>query len=239
MAEATADVRRDSDLLTVPVYRLENVARIYAATPPVPALRDCDLTIRPGDYVSIVGTSGSGKSTLLNLLGLIDAPTSGRLIVAGTEVSDLSDSARTELRGRLIGFIFQSFHLLPARTAMDNVCLPMIYQRVPRSSRLSRAAAALERVGLGSRKWALPSTLSGGEAQRVAIARAVVGAPRVLLCDEPTGNLDERNSEQVVALLEELNSDGLTVVVVTHDTAIAGRARRMIRVSDGIVTGGS
>lgn len=227
---------KDGQGADVPVYRLENVGRTFDSTPPVLALRDCNLTIRPGEFVSIVGTSGSGKSTLLNLLGLIDTPTSGQLVVQGTDASALSDNARTDLRSMMIGFIFQSFHLLPARTAMENVCLPMIYQRVPKADRLRRAEAALDRVGLSHRKWALPSTLSGGESQRVAIARAVAALPRVLLCDEPTGNLDHHNSDQVVELLGRLSADGLTVVLVTHDHSVAGRAHRTVKVSDGVVT---
>jgi putative ABC transport system ATP-binding protein len=218
-------------------YELSQVTRTYAGAHPVHALVGCDLAIGAGEYVSIVGTSGSGKSTLLNLLGMIDAPTSGSMLVDGIEVSGLSDSARTEMRGRLVGFVFQSFHLLRHRTALENVSLPMIYQGVSRSERLGRSAMALERVGLAGRMSALPSTLSGGEAQRVAIARAVAGNPGIVLCDEPTGNLDQGNTEQVMSLLEELNADGLTIVVVSHDETVARRARRVVSVADGVVSG--
>jgi len=218
-------------------YEFSRVCRTYAGAYPVHALVECDLAINAGEYVSVVGTSGSGKSTLLNLLGMIDAPTSGSMLVDGVDISELSDSARTEMRGRLIGFVFQSFHLLRHRTALENVSLPMIYQGVSRSERFGRSTMALERVGLGHRMSALPSTLSGGEAQRVAIARAVAGKPGILLCDEPTGNLDQGNTEQVMSLLEELNADGLTVVVVSHDESVARRAPRVVRVSDGVVSG--
>lgn len=214
-------------------YRLENVSRTYLSEPPVRALRGCNLTIVKGEFVGVVGTSGSGKSTLMNLLGLIDAPTSGRLLIDGRDVSDMPDRLRTKFRRSMIGFIFQSYHLLPNRTVVDNVCLQMIYQGIPRSERRRRAMAALSRVGLGNRSNALPSTLSGGEAQRVAIARAISGEPAVLLCDEPTGNLDEGNTEHIVELLHELNSDGLTVVLVTHDAGVAAHARHVVRVTDG------
>jgi putative ABC transport system ATP-binding protein len=219
------------------LYEFSRVCRTYAGAYPVHALVECDLAINAGEYVSVVGTSGSGKSTLLNLLGMIDAPTSGSMLVDGVDISELSDSARTEMRGRLIGFVFQSFHLLHHRTALENVSLPMMYQGVSKSERFGRSTMTLERVGLGHRMLALPSTLSGGEAQRVAIARAVAGSPGILLCDEPTGNLDQGNTEQVMSLLEELNADGLTVVVVSHDESVARRAPRVVRVSDGVVSG--
>jgi putative ABC transport system ATP-binding protein len=205
----------------------------------VHALRECDLVIARGEFTAVTGTSGSGKSTLLNLLGLIDTPTSGRMVVAGQDVARLRESERTELRSRTIGFVFQAYHLLSRRTLIDNVCLPMLYQRVPLRTARDRAAAALVRVGLGSRLDSIPSELSGGQAQRVAIARAVAAAPQVLLCDEPTGNLDEGSTGQVMTLLEDLNHSGLTVVVVTHDAAVAARARRIVKVSDGRVSGGA
>lgn len=212
------------------------MTRTYAGLHPVHALLACDLSIDPGEYVSIVGTSGSGKSTLLNLLGMIDVPTSGHVLVDGVDVSGLSNSARTKMRGQLIGFVFQSFHLLRYRTVLENVCLPMIYQGISRNERLRRATSTLERVGLSRRIHAVPSTLSGGEAQRVAIARAVAGTPSILLCDEPTGNLDRKNTEQVMFLLEELNRDGLTIIVVSHDEAVASRAPRVVPVIDGAVS---
>lgn len=221
-----------------PVYRLRGVSRIFPGSPPVAAVDNCDLVVTSGEFVSIVGTSGSGKSTLLNLLGLIDAPTSGSLVVNGIETVGLRDSQATYLRSTVIGFVFQAFHLLPMRSATDNVCLPMVYQHIPISKRRARAIQALERVGLSHRAEALPSTLSGGEAQRVAVARAVASEPKVLLCDEPTGNLDSKSSGQVIDLLEELNADGLTVILVTHDQGIAGRAARTLTVSDGQVREG-
>lgn len=212
------------------------MTRTYAGQHPVYALLPCNLSIDAGEYVSVVGTSGSGKSTLLNLLGMIDVPTSGNILVDGVDVSDLSNSARTKMRGELIGFVFQSFHLLRYRTVLENVCLPMIYQGMSRSERVRRAISTLDRVGLSQRIDALPSTLSGGEAQRVAIARAVAGKPSILLCDEPTGNLDRSNTEQMMSLLEDLNQDGLTIIVVSHDESVANRAPRVVRVADGVVS---
>jgi putative ABC transport system ATP-binding protein len=219
----------------VPVYRLDAVGRTYAGAAPVEALRRCSFVVEPGEYIAVIGPSGSGKSTLLNLLGLIDRPTSGTLAVLGQDTTTLSDRVRTTLRADVIGFVFQSFHLMRARTAMENVGLPLIYQRVPVAERAERVRSALARVGLSERRDARCSTLSGGEAQRVAIARAVAGNPRVLLCDEPTGNLDSRTSDQIIDLLEGLHHDGLTIMLVTHDERLAARAHRTIGVRDGIV----
>ena len=205
----------------------------------VNALREADLAIDRGDYLSIMGPSGSGKSTLLNITALLDRHTSGTYRFEGRDVGRLSEGERTGLRAHRIGFVFQSFHLLTHRTVMENVILSMLYGSVPRSDRKARAAAALERVGLTDRAGFLPSRLSGGERQRVAIARAIVTRPPILLCDEPTGSLDSTTSLAILELFEELRSDGLTVVVVTHDETVGGRAERTIAMHDGLVTEGS
>jgi putative ABC transport system ATP-binding protein len=207
-------------------YQLDGVS--------VDALRGVSMRIEPGDYVAVVGPSGSGKSTLMHLLGGLDRPTSGVLRVDGRDVSKLTDEALAGLRNAAIGFVFQSFQLLARTTAVDNVALPLVYRGVGRVERRRRAAAALESVGLGHRLGHRPNQLSGGEQQRVAIARALVGEPRVLLADEPTGNLDTASGIEVLAILERLNSDrGTAVVLVTHDREIAARARRRVYVRDG------
>jgi putative ABC transport system ATP-binding protein len=219
-----------------PVIELRGLARTYPGPPPVPALRPADLVIEAGDYVAITGPSGSGKSTLLHLLGLLDTPTAGSYLLDGLDTSTLSDRDRSALRGRRIGIVFQAFHLLAYRTALENVLLAELYNQAPRGTRLPAAAGALESVGLGHRLDALPTTLSGGECQRVAIARALVNRPSLLLCDEPTGNLDSRNAATLMDLLDQLNSGGLTIVIITHDAAVAARAGRRIAISDGIVS---
>jgi putative ABC transport system ATP-binding protein len=202
----------------------------------VPALRGVTLTIEPGDYVAIVGPSGSGKSTLMHLLGGLDRPTSGRLLLGGRDVASLSAGELARLRNEVIGFVFQSFHLLARTSARDNVALPLIYRGLRRAERRRRAEEMLERVGLGHRLDHRPNQLSGGEQQRVAIARALVTDPSVLLADEPTGNLDSRSGEAVLALLEELNAErGVALAVVTHDAAVAERARRRIAMRDGLI----
>ncbi|MFE6836835.1 ABC transporter ATP-binding protein [Streptomyces sp. NPDC057705] len=211
------------------------VGLTYPGPPPVPAFRPCDLTVRRGDFVTVVGPSGSGKSTFLNIAGLLDAPTHGTYLLDGIDTGALKDADRTALRGRRIGFVFQSFHLLPHRSALENVLLAMVYNGVPRHERARRARAALVRVGLGHRIDALPTRLSGGERQRVAIARALVARPSLLLCDEPTGNLDTKNAETVLALLDELHTEGMTVVVITHDPVVAARAARRVTIRDGVL----
>ena len=216
-----------------PVVELVNVTRSFPGPPEVQALRSVNLRVEEGDYLSIVGPSGSGKSTMLNLLGLLDRPSVGEYYLNGTLTSVLNEEQRAALRGGTIGFVFQSFHLLPHRPVLDNVMLATLYSGVPRAERETRARAALDRVGLSNRLEFLPSTLSGGERQRVAVARAVVSSPRMLLADEPTGNLDETTSGEVMDLFEELHSDGLTLVVITHDAAVSSRAERTIRISDG------
>ncbi|MGV9302276.1 ABC transporter ATP-binding protein [Nonomuraea sp. NPDC003727] len=209
-------------------YQLEGVS--------VDALRGVSLRIDQGEFVAIVGPSGSGKSTLMHLLGCLDRPTSGALRVNGTEMSTLSDTALAELRNSTIGFVFQSFHLLGRTSAVDNVALPLVYRGVGKAERRTRARRALEAVGLGHRLDHRPSQMSGGEQQRVAIARALVGEPSVLLADEPTGNLDTRNGDEVMAILDRLNADsGVAIVLVTHEPDIAAHARRQIHVRDGRV----
>jgi putative ABC transport system ATP-binding protein len=219
-----------------PVIELRGLARTYPGPPPVPALRPADLVIDEGDYVAVTGPSGSGKSTLLHLLGLLDAPTQGRCLLDGLDTSVLGDRDRSALRGRRIGFVFQSFHLLPYRTALENVLLAQLYNQTPRGIRVRAAAGALDAVGLGHRLNALPTTLSGGECQRVAIARALVNRPSLLLCDEPTGNLDSRNAAALMALLDQLNAAGFTIVVITHDASVAAHAGRAIAINDGVLS---
>jgi putative ABC transport system ATP-binding protein len=202
----------------------------------VDALRGVSLRIDQGEYLAIVGPSGSGKSTLMHLLGCLDRPTTGSLRIGGREVAELDDTELADLRNRTIGFVFQSFQLLPRITATANVALPLVYRGTPRGERVERARAALERVGLGHRLDHRPNQLSGGEQQRVAIARALVAEPALLLADEPTGNLDTRSGNEVMAILESLNADqGVAVALVTHDHEVADRARRHIRIRDGLI----
>jgi len=202
----------------------------------VEALRGVSLTIAQGDYVAVVGPSGSGKSTLMHLLGGLDRPTSGVLRVGGRDVSGMSGDEMAQVRNATIGFVFQAFQLLARTSAVDNVGMPLVYRGLRRAERRRRATVALERVGMGHRLGHTPNQLSGGEQQRVAIARALVGDPQVLLADEPTGNLDTRTGEEVMALLEELNNAGVAVVVVTHDREVAARARRQVHVRDGLIS---
>jgi putative ABC transport system ATP-binding protein len=198
------------------------------------------LTVEAGDHLAIVGPSGSGKSTLMHLLGGLDRPTSGRLLLGGRDVADLSASELARLRNQVIGFVFQSFHLLARTSARDNVALPLIYRGVRRAERRRRAEEILARVGLGHRLEHRPNQLSGGEQQRVAIARALVTEPSVLLADEPTGNLDSGSGEAVLALLEELNAErGVAVAVVTHNASVASRARRQVEMLDGLIVSGT
>jgi putative ABC transport system ATP-binding protein len=223
--------------MATPVIELRGLGRTYPGPPPVSALRLADLVIDGGDYVAVTGPSGSGKSTLLHLLGLLDAPTEGSYLLDGLDTSALNDRDRSALRGRRIGIVFQAFHLLPYRTALENVLLAELYNQTPRGARLRAAPDALDAVGLGHRLDALPTTLSGGECQRVAIARALVSRPSLMLCDEPTGNLDSRNAAALMELLDELSAAGYTVVVITHDAGVAAHASRTIEISDGVLSG--
>jgi putative ABC transport system ATP-binding protein len=209
----------------------------------VQALRGVSLRVEQGEYAAILGPSGSGKSTLMHLLGCLDRPTSGTVRVAGRDVTTLSDGELAALRNQTIGFVFQSFQLLPRTSALDNVALPLVYRGLPAAERRRRARAALDAVGLGHRLAHRPTQLSGGEQQRVAIARALVGEPRVVLADEPTGNLDTRSGADVMDILERLNAErGVAVVLVTHEGEVAARARRQVQVRDGLLvsdTGGA
>lgn len=222
--------------MTTPAVRLRGVSRVFQGPTPVHALRDVNLEIGRGESVAIVGPSGSGKSTLLHVLGLLDQATSGRYDLDGVDVAGMGDSQRSGLRGRSIGFVFQDFHLLRHRTVTENVMIALLYNRSPRRERRERAVAALERVGLDHRKNVTPDTLSGGERQRAAIARAVVSEPVLLLADEPTGNLDSATGESVLEAFETLRSDGITIVVATHDDAVSGVAGRRVRIVDGVLS---
>jgi putative ABC transport system ATP-binding protein len=218
-----------------PVVEMRGVRFGYPGPPPIEVLHGIDLTIGTGEYVAVTGPSGSGKSTLLNLLGLLDRPTGGRFTLDGTDVGSLRESRRTGLRAGRIGFVFQAFHLLPHRSAMENVALAMLHTATPRRERQPAAAAALDRVGLAHRRAARAVDLSGGERQRVAIARAVVTRPSLLLCDEPTGNLDSVTAASVLDLVEELHHEGMTIVMITHDHAVAARAARTVHIVDGMI----
>ena len=199
------------------------------------ALRGIDLTIRRGEYVAIMGPSGSGKSTLMNLIGCLDTPSEGKYWLAGRLVSDLDDDELAAIRNKEIGFVFQTFNLLPRATALHNVELPLIYNGTPAEERLARAKRALEAVDLGPRMLHKPKELSGGQRQRVAVARALVNSPSIVLADEPTGNLDTKTGDEIMALFARLHSDGNTIIVVTHENDIAQRANRVIHVRDGKV----
>jgi putative ABC transport system ATP-binding protein len=217
----------------IDIRGLEREFRLGAST--VRALRGVSLHVDPGEYVAITGPSGSGKTTLMNLIGCLDSPTRGTYQLDGEEVSELDDDELSEIRNRKIGFVFQTFNLLPRATALENVALPLVYAGATRRERRLAARRALERVELGSRTDHRPDQLSGGQRQRVAVARALVNTPSLLLADEPTGNLDQKTGAEIVRLFETLNQDGMTVVLVTHDPALAARANRQIRIVDGQV----
>jgi macrolide transport system ATP-binding/permease protein len=215
------------------VLELNKVGRQFGSEPAVHALVDVDLRLEPGEWLAITGPSGAGKSTLLHIIGCLDRPTSGSYFFEGIDTAALSDKKRAGLRSRRIGFVFQSFHLLPHRSVLENVMLAEVYRRQSRHGRRERALEALERVGLSHRAEFLPTKLSGGEKQRVAIARALVGSPSLLLCDEPTGNLDSKSSASILNLFDTLNQQGLTLAVVTHDETVARRATRRVHIMDG------
>jgi putative ABC transport system ATP-binding protein len=218
------------------VIELDRVSRVYEmGGQPVHALREVSETIEDGGYVAIMGPSGSGKSTLLNLIGCLDRPSSGSYRLDGQDVGSLSEEELSRIRSHKIGFVFQVFHLVPRLSAAENVALPMLFAGIPRSERGERVAEALAAVDLAGRATHRPAQLSGGERQRVAIARATIMRPQVLLADEPTGNLDRASGRQVMTLLEKMNADGLTILVVTHDPAIAGRAKRVLIMDDGSI----
>jgi putative ABC transport system ATP-binding protein len=218
------------------VLELVKVSKTFPTIPPVHALNEVNIRVSKGEYVAIEGQSGSGKSTLLNVIGCLDRHTSGQYFFDGIDTASLTDEQRTTLRGHRIGFVFQAFHLLAHRTVLENVMLGELYVSTPRSHRRKRALEALDQVGMSHRTSFLPTRLSGGERQRVAIARALMGSPNVLLCDEPTGNLDSHNTELMLDLLDSLVAKGITVMVITHETFVAERAHRRIRIVDGVVS---
>jgi putative ABC transport system ATP-binding protein len=217
-----------------PIIRLDHVSRTYEMGRfAVNALADVSIAVAEGEFLAIVGPSGSGKSTMMNILGCLDRPTSGEYVLAGTPVAQLDDDALARVRSRTIGFVFQSYNLLPRTSALDNVMTPLLYQNVSRRDRTERATTALERLGLGDRLDHEPSELSGGQQQRVAIARALVTNPALLLADEPTGNLDSASGHEVMGLLRELNASGRTIVLITHDPDVAAEASRQVHLLDG------
>ena len=220
------------------LIELQDVSRTYRmGSVDVPALRDVSLEVEAGAYVAITGPSGSGKSTLMHILGCLDRPTRGRFHLAGRDVSSLRDAQLAALRNETVGFVFQTFNLLPRASALRNVETPLLYARVPRRERRARAREALERVGLGDRLDHRSSELSGGERQRVAIARALVNAPSLLLADEPTGNLDSQTGAGILALFDELHRAGNTLLLVTHEAEVAARAERQVVLRDGRIHG--
>ncbi len=219
--------------MSAAVLQLENVTREYPGVPPVRAIDGVTLSVQPGEFVAIVGASGSGKSTLLNLIGTLDRPTEGKVRIDGVETGRLRDREVAGLRSARIGFVFQQFHLLDGMSATDNVATGLLYQGESRRHRRRRSTETLHRVGLGHRCDHTPAMMSGGERQRVAIARALVGDPAIVLADEPTGNLDSKNSDEIVQLLNRLNEEGSTIVMITHDRELAARVPRRVSLSDG------
>ncbi len=217
------------------LIQLQHVSKLYEGGETVRALDDVSLTIDDGEFVAVIGQSGSGKSTLMNILGCLDVPTKGRYLLDGRDMSRVSHAAAAAVRSRQIGFIFQGFHLIPSLTAEENVELPLLYRGMGREERRRRVAESLRRVGLAERVRHRPSELSGGQQQRVAIARALAASPPLILADEPTGNLDSASGTEIMRMLHELNRDGHTVVLITHDNAIADAAERRIVIRDGRV----
>ncbi|MFV0371038.1 MAG: ABC transporter ATP-binding protein [Azonexus sp.] len=216
------------------VIRVEGLGKSYqTAAGEFPALRGVDLRVEAGEYLAIMGPSGSGKSTFMNLLGCLDRPSRGAYHLAGADVAQMDKDALARLRNHTLGFVFQGFNLLPRMSLQDNVALPLVYAGVDKAARRARARVLLERVGLGQYADSLPNRISGGQQQRVAIARALVNQPRLILADEPTGNLDSQTSEDIMALFDELNRDGITIVLVTHEPDIAEHAKRQVRFRDG------
>ena len=220
---------------TKTVISLKNISKVYEGPPPVKAVDNISLDIKEGDLVSIVGQSGSGKSTLLNMIGLLDSLTEGAIEIEGQDVSVMSDNELSKFRGEKIGFIFQSFFLLPGLTAQENVAEGLLYQGIKREDRLKRAKKVLQDVGLGERLEHLPKELSGGEQQRVAVARALVQNPAFVLADEPTGNLDKQSGDNILSILKELNKQGKTIIMITHNQDHAKKFKKVVKLVDGRV----
>jgi putative ABC transport system ATP-binding protein len=224
--------------MTDHVARILNVTKVYQknkAAPPVHALGGVDLDIPRGQYLSIMGPSGSGKSTLMNIIGCLDKPTDGQYLLDGDDVAKMDDESLSKVRGKRLGFVFQAFNLIPQLTVLDNVVVPLFYQGIPASERRERAEAVLEKVELADRITHRPNQLSGGQMQRVAIARALVNEPSILLADEPTGNLDTKTGNAILALFDELHEGGLTIVMVTHDPEMDKRCERVVKLRDGLI----
>lgn len=216
------------------IISLKNLSRDYITRGGiVHALSDINIDVVEGEFIAVVGQSGSGKSTLMNILGCLDTPTDGIYMLDGIEISTLNEKQLTYIRSKIIGFIFQSFNLVPTLSALENTELPLLYRGIGKKQRRYAAEFALERVGLSSRKNHLPCELSGGQQQRVAVARAIASEPKILLADEPTGSLDKKSGEEVLGIIKSLNDDGVTVIMITHDNSIAERAKRRIKISDG------
>ena len=218
----------------MPILELRDICKDYQqGREPVRVLKNINLTVEKGDYLAIMGPSGSGKTTLMNIIGCLDVPTSGSYVLEGRDLKDLSDDDLAEVRNKHIGFVFQSFHLLPKMEAVDNVALPLLYADVPLKERRARAEEALKAVGLGERIHFLPNQLSGGQCQRVAIARAIVGNPQLLLADEPTGALDTKAGNQIMEIFRRLSGEGMTIIMITHEPSIAACADKTYRILDG------
>lgn len=219
-----------------PIIKIKDISRVYQiGTETIYALRKVDLTIYKNEYVALMGPSGSGKSTLMNILGCLDTPSTGEYILNNNSVAQMTDNELAEVRNKEIGFVFQTFNLLPRSSTLDNVALPLVYAGMPKPEREARAKEVLEQVGLGNRMSHKPNELSGGQRQRVAIARALVNKPAIILADEPTGNLDSKTSVEIMGLFEDIHKKGNTIILVTHEEDIANHAHRIVRLKDGLV----
>ena len=221
------------------LLNLQGIYKSYGGTIEVPVLKNVSIQVAEGEYVAIMGPSGSGKTTLMNIIGCLDHCTEGTYELDGADISRISENELSEVRLKKIGFVFQTFELLPGETAIENVALPLVYAGVPKAEREKAAVEALTKVGLGERVNFKPNQLSGGQKQRVAIARALINHPRILLADEPTGALDQKSGKQVMELFEELNKEGVTIVMITHDAHVASKAKRVIHIIDGMIQEGT
>ncbi|MFD2145908.1 ABC transporter ATP-binding protein [Mucilaginibacter antarcticus] len=230
------DLSKSKPLAEKPLIIIQSIGRKYViGAEVIHALKDVSLTINKGEFVALMGPSGSGKSTLMNILGCLDTPTKGEYILNGINVSHMTDDELAEVRNSEIGFVFQTFNLLPRNTALDNVALPLVYAGVNKDDRKARAQKALENVGLGNRVDHRPNELSGGQRQRVAVARALINNPSIILADEPTGNLDTKTSIEIMSLMEDIHAKGNTIILVTHEEDIAMHAHRIVRMRDGLI----